>query len=161
MPLVVYLLVCGALIVFLLSRSPKPAGEIVSAAAVILFCFVSYDVFSAIIENRRNAALQIDKSADIECNYRADRMVCSADDVAFHVPEFWRNGSKTNLIADLSNIADFHTYADSASETRMAFAAFKAQPAEITQALSNFFYTQKGFLRSRSPKGPHPHFASR
>jgi len=153
MPLGVYAFLCGSLLIFLLWRAPRPAGEIASAAAVILFCFVAYDVFSAIIENRRNAALQIEKSAHIECNYQADRTVCSAESVAFHVPEFWRKGTKTNLIADLANIADLRVYTDSATETRMAFAAFTATPAEITQALSNFFYTQKGFLRSRSLKG--------
>ena len=36
---------------------------------------------------------------------------------------------------------------------REAFAAFKATPAEILHTINNFFYTQKGFLRSRGLKG--------
>jgi len=153
MPLAVFAFVCGSLIFFLLSRRHRQTGETVSAASVILFCFVSYDVFSAIIENRRNASLQIEKAAGVDCSYLSERTVCSADSVAFHLPEFWRKGSKTNLIADLSNIADLRTYADSATDTRMAFAAFKATPAEILHTINNFFYTQKGFLRSRGVKG--------
>lgn len=152
MPLAAFAIICIALVLVLLGRW-RTTGESISAAAVILFCFMSYDAFSAIIENRRNALLQIENSAGIDCSYHGGRTVCSTGDVAFHVPEFWQRGSESNLIADLANIADLRVFVDSASETRMAFVAFKAMPAELNQALANYFYTQKGFLRSRGLKG--------
>ena len=152
MPLAAFAVVCGAQVLVLVGRWRK-TGESISAAAVILFCFMSYDAFSAIIENRRNAKLQIEKTVGVDCSYHGGRTVCSTGDVAFHVPEFWQKGTASNLIADLANISDLRVFADSASETRMAFVAFKATPAELNQALASFFYTQKGFLRSRGLKG--------
>ncbi len=153
MPLAAFAVILLSLAMALASNGRRAAGETTSAAAVILFCFISYDAFSAIIENRRNAVLQIEKSATVDCQHTAGQTVCSTGDVAFHVPEFWRSGTASNLIADLSNIADMRTFTDSASDTRMAFAAFRATLAELKAALAGFFFTQKGFLRSRGLKG--------
>lgn len=153
MPLVFSAILCGTLIWHLAKRLRYAPGEIFSAAAVILFCFVSYDTFSAVVENRRNAALQLEGQQRINCLHRGERTVCNAESVTFHVPEFWRKGNVTSLIADLSHVTNLVTYSDSATQTAIAFAAFKAPASQVVRSLDHFLYAQKGFLESRGLKG--------
>ncbi len=153
MPFTVFAFLCAVLLVYLAKRLRQAPGEIASAAAVILFCFVSYDVFSAVVENRRNAVLQLAGHEAVSCRQKANRTICNAESVAFHVPEFWRKGTETSLVADLSHVAPLTTYADSATKNTLAFAAFKSTPEQLVRSLGNFLYTQKGFLKSRGLKG--------
>lgn len=156
----------------LLSHADFIRRETISVVAVALFCFSSYDAFAGVLEWRRSAALTLSGAVPVECGATRSaslpqrlreiwneiwstaqaETLCKAGAVSFSVPDFWQRGRGSNLIRDLSSVADLKIYADSATDNSIAFAAFSAPPAQLMQQIANFFSVQKGFLRSRDPK---------
>ena len=58
---------------------------------------------------------------------------------------------------DIQSITSLKTYQDSATDNKIAFAAFSAPPESLLSSLRAFLGAQKAFLRSRQPnteRGP-------
>lgn len=123
-----------------------------SVLAVLLFCFVAYEGFSAVIAMQRSAMLDIKSPANMACGAGVQsRVACRAGAARFDVPDFWQSSEGSNLIQDLQSVAAFKTYQDSATDNKIAFAAFWAPAENILTSLQTFLDAQKAFLRSRVP----------
>lgn len=123
-----------------------------STIAVLLFCFVAYEAFSAAIAWQRSSMLGIRSQTKLSCGAGGtSRVACRAGTVQFDVPDFWQGSEGSNLIQDIQSIAAVKTYQDSATDNKIAFGAFYAPPENILASLRNFFEAQKAFLRSRVP----------
>ncbi len=129
-----------------------------SVVAVMLFCFVAYDGFSAAVALQRSALLNISSQAQLVCGAGAQsRVACRAGTVRFDVPDFWQKADGSNLIEDLETIVSLKIFQDSATDNKVAFAAFSAPPETIMTSLRGFLNAQKAFMRSRVPntvRGP-------
>lgn len=148
------------LFLLLLARQRRSSAarreNTVSVIAVILFCFVSYEVFAIALEASRNRVLKIPGALYMSCEKKQTE-ICSALEVRFDVPEFWQPGYGSNLIRDLNGVASLRIFKDSATDNQIAFAAYSSTPHQIATALQNFLITQKNFLRSRkihTTRGP-------
>jgi len=147
------LLGMGAFILLLMALLRRLAGSSdlrangINVLAVILLCFSGYGYFSSLLEWRRNAILAIDQDVPLSC--RNNR--CLGGDVAFTVPEFWLPSEGSNLIRDIQSIAPLRAYKDSATDNRIAFAAFAMGSDNLVRQLNIFMDKQRAFMRSRQP----------
>ncbi len=123
-----------------------------SIIAVLLFCFVAYEGFSAAIALQRSWLLTVSSQAKLSCGAGvSSRVACRAGAAHFDVPDFWQSADGSNLIQDIQSITTLKTYQDSATDNKIAFAAFSAPPESLLTSLRAFLAAQKGFLRSRQP----------
>ena|GEM_PF-3165364 len=133
-------------------RHYQRAENLRNVIAVLLFCFVAYEGFSAVIALQRNAMLGISSQAKLTCGAGvSSRVACRAGTARFDVPDFWQGGEGSNLIQDLQSVAALKTYQDSATDNKISFGAFSAPAENIIASLRKFFEAQKAFLRSRVP----------
>lgn len=148
-----------ALVAALLWQVFRPAAQLirkekVSVIAVMLLCFSAYDGFARVVEWRRTAALKIAGGLALDCQAKpGGGSTCSALEAVFEVPEFWRHSDGSNLIRDLQNVSSLKIYADSATDNKIAMGVFSFAPQKLLQEMTNFFYVQKSFLRSKSTTG--------
>lgn len=153
LPMFLVLLV-SCYFVLLLAKQWELPHNYLNVILVLLYCYTSYGIFAATLEWRRTSALASNDGIAVDCSWQVERaLVCSGASTAFDVPEFWRPAGKTHLIADLAGIIDLKTFADSATDNRIAFAAFSSPPATVMRSLTDFFNVQQKFLTSKAQGG--------
>lgn len=148
-----------ALAAVLLWQAIRPLSDFirkekVSVIAVMLLCFSAYDGFARIVEWRRTAALKIPGGLSLDCQVRpGGGSTCGALDAVFEVPEFWHQSTGSSLIRDLQNVGNLKTYADSATDNKIAFGVFTFNAEKLMIQMNNYFGAQKSFLRAKSSTG--------
>jgi len=153
LPMLLMLLI-SCYFVLLLAKRWELHHSYLNVLLVLLYCYTSYGIFAVTLEWRRNSALAAKDGVAIDCAWQVERaLVCSSDSTSFDVPEFWHRASQTHLIADLAGIFELKSFADSATDNRIAFAAFSSPPATVMRSITDFFNVQQKYLRSKAPSG--------
>lgn len=141
----------GCYFILYLAKKWELPSQWLNVLLVLLFCYTSYDLFAATLEWRRNAALVAQEQLPLSCAWQKGRgLTCGTSRTAFDVPEFWKESTARYLIADLSRIIEWQLFIDSATENRIAFAAFRSPPAAVMRTLTDFFNVQQGYLKSKA-----------
>lgn len=153
LPMLLLLLAASYFVFYLIKQRELPHSYL-SVLLVLLYCYTSYGLFAATLEWRRNRDLAAPDRIAVDCRWQVERaLVCSSGATTFDVPEFWKPAAPMYLADDIGAIIDLHTFADSATDNRIAFAAFSSPPAAVMRTLTDFFNLQQKYLGSRAPGG--------
>jgi hypothetical protein len=140
--------------VLLLAKKWELPHSYLNVLLVLLYCYTSYGIFAAALEWRRNSALAAADGVAADCRWQVERaLVCSSGATSFDVPEFWLPAPPAHLIADIAAIMELKTFADSATDNRIAFAAFASPPASVMRTITDFFNVQQAYLTSKAVGG--------
>ncbi|GAB4432811.1 MAG: hypothetical protein OHK0011_15760 [Turneriella sp.] len=149
LPMFLILLV-SCYFVLLLAKKWELSPNYLNVLLVLLYCYTSYGMFAATLEWRRNSALAAADNIAADCRWQVERaLVCNIGATSFDVPEFWKPAAPAHLIADLAAVMDWKTFSDSATDNRIAFAAFASPPASVMRTLTDFFNVQEKYLASK------------
>jgi hypothetical protein len=153
LPMFLVLLI-GCYFVLLLTKRWELPHNFLNVLLVLLYCYTSYGVFAATLEWRRNRALAARDGIAIDCSWQIERaLVCRGGATSFDVPEFWKPTTRLHMTADLAAIMDLKAFADSATDNRIAFAAFQSPPAAVMRTITDFFNVQQAYLTSKAAQG--------
>ncbi|MFZ5629980.1 MAG: hypothetical protein ACOY5B_12680 [Spirochaetota bacterium] len=153
LPMFLILLISCYLVLLLAKKWELPPNYL-NVLLVLLYCYTSYGIFAATLEWRRNSALAATDGIAVDCRWQVERaLVCSSGATSFDVPEFWKPAAHAHLIRDLAAIIDLETFADSATDNRIALAVFSSAPAATMRTITDYFNVQQKYLASKPSGG--------